>query len=201
MNIFQRVWDSIGFGDQYDDAEFEYEYDGEGFSQDAMFQDDPTASREVRSHPQAALPNNVIGMPNRTAGRSEMVLFQPRSFEEMPQVVSLLRERKSVVLNLILMDPDQAQRSVDFVSGGVYAIDGHQERLGENIFLFTPSIVHITAYTPGLGMPPQSGMGMPSHTGVPVPPPMQTPMQVPVQPSVSATVYPPSDSGQYRSSR
>jgi len=49
-----------------------------------------------------------------------------------------------VIMNLSLMDPAEAQRSVDFVAGGTYAIDGHQERIGENIFLFTPSTVTIS---------------------------------------------------------
>ncbi len=42
-----------------------------------------------------------------------------------------------------MMDPDQAQRAVDFVAGGTYALDGHQERIGESIFLFTPSCVQV----------------------------------------------------------
>ena len=42
------------------------------------------------------------------------------------------------------MDPDQAQRAVDFVAGGTFAIDGHQERIGESIFLFTPSCVQVS---------------------------------------------------------
>jgi cell division inhibitor SepF len=62
----------------------------------------------------------------------------------MPQVIQALRERKSVVLNLTIMDPDQAQRAVDFVAGGTFAIDGHQERIGESIFLFTPSCVQVS---------------------------------------------------------
>ena len=64
-----------------------------------------------------------------------------RSFEEIPQVVSALKQRKTVILNLDLMDADTAQRCVDFVAGGVFAIDGHQERVGETVFLFTPSLV------------------------------------------------------------
>jgi cell division inhibitor SepF len=43
-----------------------------------------------------------------------------------------------------MMDPDQAQRAVDFVAGGTFAIDGHQERVGESIFLFAPSCVTVT---------------------------------------------------------
>jgi cell division inhibitor SepF len=73
-----------------------------------------------------------------------VVVIEPHSFEEMPQVIQTLRERKSVVLNLNVMDPEEAQRAVDFVAGGTYAIDGHQERIGESIFLFTPSCVKVS---------------------------------------------------------
>ena len=52
--------------------------------------------------------------------------------------------RKTVILNLTMMEPDQAQRAVDFVAGGTFAIDGHQERVGESIFLFAPSCVTVT---------------------------------------------------------
>jgi len=47
-----------------------------------------------------------------------------------------------------MMDPDQAQRAVDFIAGGTYAIDGHQERIGESIFLFAPSCVSVTSSFP-----------------------------------------------------
>lgn len=88
--------------------------------------------------------NNVIGMPGITNGIAEVVVIEPHSFEEMPQVIQTLRERKSVVLNLNVMDPEEAQRAVDFVAGGTYAIDGHQERIGESIFLFTPNCVKVS---------------------------------------------------------
>ena len=88
--------------------------------------------------------SNVIGMPGAVNGISEVVVMEPKSFEEMPQAIQALRERKSVVLNLTMMDPDQAQRSVDFIAGGTYALDGHQERIGESIFLFTPSCVQVS---------------------------------------------------------
>jgi cell division inhibitor SepF len=88
--------------------------------------------------------NNVIGMPGMNNTVAEVVVVEPHSFEEMPQVIQTLRERKSVVLNLNVMDPEEAQRAVDFVAGGTYAIDGHQERIGESIFLFTPSTVKVS---------------------------------------------------------
>ena len=88
--------------------------------------------------------SNVIGMPGMSATASEVSLMEPRSFDEMPRVIQSLRERKTVILNLTMMEPDQAQRAVDFVAGGTFAIDGHQERVGESIFLFAPSCVTVT---------------------------------------------------------
>lgn len=91
--------------------------------------------------------NNVIGLPTANPHPFEVMVMEPRSFEEMPQAIQALRERKSVVLNVTLMEPDLAQRAVDFVAGGTYAIDGHQERLGESIFLFTPNGVQVSTRT------------------------------------------------------
>ena len=102
--------------------------------------------------------NNVIGMPGAMNGMSEVLVMEPRTFEEMPQAIQALRERKSVVLNLTIMDPDQAQRAVDFVAGGTYAMDGHQERIGESIFLFTPTCVQVST---------QAGVGHEVVPGVP----------------------------------
>jgi len=41
---------------------------------------------------------------------------------------------KTVLLNLGSMSAEEAQRSADFVAGGVYALNGHQERLSELVF-------------------------------------------------------------------
>jgi cell division inhibitor SepF len=91
--------------------------------------------------------SNVIGMPGIAQGASEVVVIEPHAFEEMPKVIEILKERRSVVLNLNVMDPEEAQRAVDFVAGGTYAIDGHQERIGESIFLFTPNCVKVSTIT------------------------------------------------------
>ena len=92
----------------------------------------------------SVLPSNVIGMPGVSNAVNEVVVIEPHSFEEIPQVIQTLREQRCVVLNLNVMEPDEAQRAVDFVAGGTYAIDGHQERIGESIFLFTPRSVKVS---------------------------------------------------------
>ena len=88
--------------------------------------------------------DNVVGMPGIVNGSAEVMVIEPYTFEEMPKVIDALRDRKSVVLNLENMDPQEAQRAVDFVAGGTYAMDGHNERVGDSIFLFTPSCVTVS---------------------------------------------------------
>jgi cell division inhibitor SepF len=83
-------------------------------------------------------------MPGVSNAVNEVVVIEPHSFDEIPQVIQTLREQRCVVLNLNVMEPDEAQRAVDFVAGGTYAIDGHQERIGESIFLFTPRNVKVS---------------------------------------------------------
>jgi len=144
--LFSRLR-AVVSGDDYLDGDYddELDYDGGEFEEPA-----PTSRSNalaLTSGFNAEDPfagTNVIGMPGLSAGSSEVTLMEPRSFDEMPRAIQALRDRKTVILNLTMMEPDQAQRAVDFVAGGTFAIDGHQERVGESIFLFAPSCVTVT---------------------------------------------------------
>ncbi|MGB3613010.1 MAG: cell division protein SepF [Elainellaceae cyanobacterium] len=94
--------------------------------------------------------SNVVEMPGIVTNQSELLVMEPRSFEEVPEAILALRDRKAVILNLNSMDTEEAQRSVDYVAGGVFAMDGHQERINQNVFLFTPISVHISNYPVGV---------------------------------------------------
>jgi len=170
-NIFGKLKDFVGFGEPQDYEEYEEEAETAP-SYQSLYQQEhqPVAQEEAvpprrRNRERLGMTaesgiggnsmNNVIGMPGLANGTSEVVVIEPRSFEEMPEVIRALRDRKAVVLNLTLMDPDQAQRSVDFVAGGTYAIDGYQERIGESIFLFTPSCVQVSTQSGAIHEMPQ----------------------------------------------
>ena len=160
MSIFTKLRDFVGLNDPVD---YEYDYDEaeaeeyptlypEEASAAAPAEDETRPRRRLRERPGigtatatgtslgSTTMSNVIGMPGAMNGQTEVMVMEPRSFEEMPQAIQALRERKSVVLNLTMMDPDQAQRTVDFVAGGTYAIDGHQERVGESISCLLPTV-------------------------------------------------------------
>lgn len=73
----------------------------------------------------------------------EVTVITPSRFEDAMQAVVAVQQQKTVVLHLGAMSPEEAQRTIDFVSGGVYAMDGQSERLGDTVFLFAPALVSI----------------------------------------------------------
>ncbi|HEY6103516.1 MAG TPA: cell division protein SepF [bacterium] len=77
--------------------------------------------------------------------QTEIVVLQPATFEDARAAADYLKMRRPVVVNLQGGHGDLARRIVDFTSGVTYALDGHMLRVGEEIFLFTPSHVSITA--------------------------------------------------------
>ena len=181
MGIFTKLKDFVGLSEA---QEYEYEYD-EASSREYqdIYQEDNGAiapepeepqARRTRERPTALRAtsenmSNVIGMPGAANGLSQVMVMEPRSFEEMPQAIQALRERKSVVLNLTMMDPDQAQRAVDFVAGGTYALDGHQERIGDSIFLFAPSCVQVSSQSSVLNEAPMPQPRVVRSTTAPAP--------------------------------
>jgi len=88
--------------------------------------------------------NKVVDHPSAAAA-SEVLVIEPRAFEESLEIVEHLRSRKSVLLNLHMLDNEGSQRVVDFLSGACHAIDGHQQRIGDGVFLFAPSSVVISS--------------------------------------------------------
>ena len=150
MSLISRLR-AVVAGDDYLDGELDdFAYDDEQQDQDqrATQADGGVLATLSEGNPfdfGGDLPgSNVIGMPGISTAAAEVNVMEPRSFDEMPRAIQALRERKTVILNLTMMEPDQAQRAVDFVAGGTFAIDGHQERVGESIFLFAPSCVTVT---------------------------------------------------------
>jgi cell division inhibitor SepF len=91
---------------------------------------------EVRRHR-----GNVVSIHQQKHTR--MILSEPRSYEEAQNIADHLRSRRPVLVNLQRVRPDQAMRMVDFLSGTVYALNGHIAKVGPNIFVCTPESVEL----------------------------------------------------------
>ena len=102
-------------------------------SQNEVIKDEESEFYEVDTKEYESLANNG----------SKMILLEPRAFSESQQIADHLKKRNTVVINLRRVTSDQAKRIIDFVSGAVYALKGHIEKIGSGIFLCTPNNVNI----------------------------------------------------------
>lgn len=121
MGAIQRLWTFLGFTDE--------EAEGEGGAPD-----------EVEARRRRA---PVFSLHAHRP--MEIVILEPRSFDEARAGADHLKSRRPVIVNLKDLDLDLAKRIVDFTCGVTYAVDGQMQRVGEEIFLFTPSTVSVTA--------------------------------------------------------
>jgi cell division inhibitor SepF len=145
---FKNFW--FGPSDNYDREDFEdlFETSDDVYATNGQVALDKAPMMDPVKPPRAAVTMNtnskVVDHPSAAAA-SEVLVIEPRQFEESVEIVEHLRSRKSVLLNLHMLDNEQSQRVVDFLSGACHAIDGHQQRIGEGVFLFAPSSVVISA--------------------------------------------------------
>ncbi|HEY9869352.1 MAG TPA: cell division protein SepF [Candidatus Obscuribacterales bacterium] len=149
MSIVQK-FKSFWFGpsDNYDQEDFEdlFETSDDVYATNGQLALDRNPAETLRSLRSTAVTpgSKVVDHPSAQPS-SEVLVIEPRAFEESLEIVEHLRARKSVLLNLHLLDNEQSQRVVDFLSGATHAIDGHQQRIGEGVFLFAPANVLISS--------------------------------------------------------
>ena len=84
----------------------------------------------------------VVNHPNYRG--YEVMVMEPRSFDDAAHIVQNLKDRKTVVLNLHLLDKEQSQRTIDFVCGAAHALCGKPQKVGDLVFVFTPSNVTLS---------------------------------------------------------
>ena len=80
---------------------------------------------------------------NRIPTDAQMVLFEPRSFEEAEEIARHLKQRRACVVNLHRLQREYAQRTIDFLTGVVFALDGTIQKIGHNVILCPPKSVSV----------------------------------------------------------
>jgi len=92
---------------------------------------------------------------------TQISVFSPVSFEEALDIVECLRGRAATTISLENMKKLDASRLVDFVAGASAALDGDFHKLSEQVYLFCPSNIKITA--PGKGEEQATATGIISN--------------------------------------
>jgi FtsZ-interacting cell division protein YlmF len=117
---FKSFW--FGPADNYDQEDFEDLFET---SDDIYATNGQLALEKAPAPPVVHTRGSgkVVDHPSAQAASSEVMVIEPRTFDESVEIVDQLRSRKSVLLNLHLLDNEQSQRIVDFLSGATHAID------------------------------------------------------------------------------
>lgn len=76
-----------------------------------------------------------------------MIVLNPNHFDDVQSVADHLINREPVVLSLEKLDKDTSRRIMDFLGGTTYALGGHIQRLGDNMFVLAPSNVEVDTQT------------------------------------------------------
>ena len=112
-----------------------------GFSEEEPFEEPTTPEKSPTIKP---FKGSLVDSQNaRPFASSEIKVEEPKVYEDSLSIATHLRENKPVIVNLKYLDKLAGKRLIDFVCGTAYAINGHMMKIGENIFLFTPSKVLI----------------------------------------------------------
>ncbi len=74
---------------------------------------------------------------------TKMMLFEPRTFEEAEEIATHLKQRRACVVNLHRLQRDYAQRTIDFLAGAVFALDGKIQKIGHNVILCSPRSIGV----------------------------------------------------------
>ncbi len=132
------------FFEMDDDAE-EQDYADDEMMQSAVGAS--TTADSVRPQKQAQPQNrlnttrtsNVLPISGAQKGNSKIELYEPRVYSDAKEVGRNLLADTAVLVNFSRMEPGDAKRIVDFLTGLVFAINGEIKRVGNMIFLVTPA--------------------------------------------------------------
>ncbi|CAK1228653.1 MULTISPECIES: cell division protein SepF [Fructobacillus] len=75
--------------------------------------------------------------------QGRIALFEPKVYADSRAIASQVIEGDAVIVNFSQLEEEQAMRILDYIGGAVYAVSGSMERVGEKIFLLTPSTYEV----------------------------------------------------------
>lgn len=113
-------------------------YPGESRDSDPLEMSEYSVSAAEHPVPEVRSNRNLVGLPSAPQRKQEIVVLEPASFADAREIAETLKLKKSIILNMRKTDKELSRRIVDFLSGISYAIEGHSQKVADQIYLFTP---------------------------------------------------------------
>jgi cell division inhibitor SepF len=104
-----------------------------------------SASASVRgATPVISLSRRSNGLRLEQSKRAHVTVRRSvQNFDDARRAADGLKDGQQQIVNLEQTPADMAERIIDFLNGATYALDGSVEKIGEQVYLFTPSSVTI----------------------------------------------------------
>lgn len=74
---------------------------------------------------------------------TNIVLFEPRTFSEAEEIGKHIKQKRACCINLHRLPSEYRQRSIDFLSGVIYGVDGSIKQIAENVILCSPKNLQV----------------------------------------------------------
>ena len=129
--VMNKIWNLFGVDTNAEEEEENEEVDGYTDEYEENY-DEENDDRKIFG---LGRKSKIVTMPQMQV---KMKIAKPTTFEQSEDICNLLKEKKSIIVNLEYVNKDVARRIVDFISGGVHALDGHIEKISNSIFLVAP---------------------------------------------------------------
>lgn len=133
-NFFTKVKNIIGLGDLYDDFEDEHEDEDEKTEEESQKPEKTVYSKYNKS-------NKIVNI--HTNSNLRLAIHLPEKYEDSPKIVTDLKNRKPVVVNLQYLDDELKRKVFDFISGSVFALEGNIQKVAKDVFILAPNNVEI----------------------------------------------------------
>ncbi|NEX49972.1 cell division protein SepF [Lactococcus lactis] len=76
---------------------------------------------------------------------STIAIKEPRAYADIMESARIVKNGECVLVNFKFMGDAQARRSIDFMTGVVFTLDGDIQNVGGQIFLMTPANITVDA--------------------------------------------------------
>lgn len=149
MGFMDKMKNAIGIEDPYYDDDYNEDdyYDEDDPVEDRSYddQDDYESldqDTEAMDFGSNSTKSKVVNMTS-TSPRLKIQIEEPLEYNDGPKIIDHITSNRSVVLNLEMLEVDKKREIFDFVSGGVYALNGHMEKVTKDIYVVVPKGVSV----------------------------------------------------------
>jgi len=129
MSFVDAVKDFVGFGD--------VDYEEEDYMEEEQ-------ELEQEERPSFFSKKNKVVSIEKASNQPTIVVVKPKCFSAAVEAADQLKQRHPVILDVTGLDTDEAKRTVDFIAGTVYGINGDVQKVSSGIFIATPASFDIS---------------------------------------------------------